>query len=305
MRIVDIHADDYCISPHPSEDILNCIRTGKLDSISVLTNMSCYEVYAEKFCNEQHLWPKQPKLSIHLNFMEGHCLADPGKVPHLVDEHGYFHISWGTLFLWNYSPKKFMIIKKELKEEIKAQTERFIEYFGDDKPLRFDGHQHTQMLPICYWALLEVIVEQHYPTEYIRITKEPIIPYLQSFSLWKTYKPVNWIKNILLNFYALGMERTMRQNKPAWQKDNIPIILWGVLMSGRMNEERINKLFPAMLAKAEKKERVLEVLFHPGTVLQEELQEEFSNTGANEFHISEGRQIEYKTVMSLHIEDFV
>lgn len=75
----------------------------------------------------------------------------------------------------------------------------------------------------------------------------------------------------------------MRQNKPAWQKDNIPIILWGVLMSGRMNEERINKLFPAMLAKAEKKERVLEVLFHPGTVLQEELQEEFSNTGAMNF----------------------
>ena len=72
-----------------------------------------------------------------------------------------------------------------------------------------------------------------------------------------------------------------------------------------MNEERINKLFPAMLAKAEKKERVLEVLFHPGTVLQDELQEEFSNTGANEFHISEGRQIEYRTVMSLHIEDFV
>lgn len=100
MRIVDIHADDYCISPHSSEDILNCIRTGKLDSISVLTNMSCYEVYAEKFCNEQHLWPKQPKLSIHLNFMEGHCLADPGKVPHLVDEHGYFHISWGTLFFF-------------------------------------------------------------------------------------------------------------------------------------------------------------------------------------------------------------
>lgn len=78
-----------------------------------------------------------------------------------------------------------MIIKKELKEEIKAQTERFIEYFGDDKPLRFDGHQHTQMLPICYWALLEVIVEQHYPTEYIRITKEPIIPYLQSFPYGK------------------------------------------------------------------------------------------------------------------------
>lgn len=305
MNLVDIHADDYCISPHSSEDILECLRAGKLDSISVLTNMSCYEDYADKFRSEKHLWPKIPKLSVHLNFMEGHCLAEQKKVSHLVNESGYFNISWGTLFLWNYSPKKFMIIKNELKEEIKAQTEKFIEYFGDNKPLRFDGHQHTQMLPVCYWALLEVIVEQHYPTEYIRITKEPILPYLLPISLWPTYKPVNWIKNILLNFYALGMERTIRQNKPSWQNDNVPMFLWGVLLSGCMDEKRIIRLFPAMLAKAEKDERVLEVLFHPGTVLQEELKEEFSNIGANEFHISHGRQVEYKAIMSLHIEELV
>lgn len=83
------------------------------------------------------------------------------------------------------------------------------------------------MIPICYWALLEVIVEQHYKTEYIRITKEPIIPYLINISLWKTYKPVNWIKNLLLNFYALGMEKTIEENKPSWQEDNMPMYLWG------------------------------------------------------------------------------
>lgn len=303
MSIVDIHADDYCISPHSSEDILDCLRAGKLDSISVLTNMSCYGAYAEKLLQEKALWPKQPKLSVHLNFMEGHCLAEPEKVPHLVDGNGYFHISWGTLFLWNYSPKKFMMIKKELKEEIKAQTERFIEYFGKDRPLRFDGHQHTQMLPICYWALLEVLVEQHYPTEYIRITREPILPYLRSFSLWKTYRPVNWIKNILLNFYAPGMERTIRQNKPSWQGVNASMYLWGVVMSGRMDAERVRRLLPAMRACAGKKGRVLEILFHPGTVLKEELHEEFSNDGANEFHISEGRQLEYQAVMSLCPEE--
>ena len=303
MRIVDIHADDYGISPHSSEDILKCLHAGKLDSISVLTNMPCYGVYAEKFQNNKKSWPKQPRLSVHLNFMEGHCLAAPEKVSHLIDKKGYFNISWGTLFLWNYSPKKFMMIKKELKEEIKAQTERFIEYFGTDKPLRFDGHQHTQMLPICYWALLEVIVEQHYPTEYIRVTREPVLPYLKAVSLWKSYSPVNWIKNILLNFYAPGMERTLRQNRPSWQKDNNPMYLWGVLMSGYMDEERVQKLFAAMLIQARKKERTLEILFHPGTVLREELHEEFSNAGANEFHVSEGRQIEYKAVMSLHTEE--
>ena len=87
-----------------------------------------------------------------------------------------------------------------MKAEIKAQTDRFLEQFGKEQPLRFDGHQHTQMLPLCYWALLEVIVEQRYRTEYIRITKEPIMPYLKKVSLWKSYCSVNWIKNLLLNF---------------------------------------------------------------------------------------------------------
>lgn len=303
MSILDIHADDYCISAHASEDILACLWAGKLDSISVLMNMSCFEAYAEKFRKEKALWPKQPKLSVHLNFMEGHCLADPRKVPHLVDSNGYFAISWGTLFLWNYSPKKFMVIKKELKEEIKAQTERFREFFGKDCVLRFDGHQHTQMLPICYWALLEVIVEQRYPTEYIRITKEPVLAYLKAGSLWKTYSPVNWIKNMLLNWYAPGMERTIQKNKPSWQKDNPPMYLWGVVMSGRMDERRVASLFPAMEAEAVKKGRILEILFHPGTVLEEEMSEEFCNEGANQFHLSEGRQLDFKTVMSLRTEE--
>lgn len=48
MPQIEIHADDYAISPHSSEDILDCLRAGKLDGISVLTNMSCFEEYAEK-----------------------------------------------------------------------------------------------------------------------------------------------------------------------------------------------------------------------------------------------------------------
>ncbi len=299
MDRIEIHADDYGISPHSSEDILNCIRAGRLDSISVLTNMSCYEKYAGIYQKEKHSWPRQPLLSVHLNFMEGHCAADPKEVPHLVDEKGYFNISWGTLFIWNYSPKKFMVIKKELKAEIKAQTERFLDFFGRELPLRFDGHQHTQMLPIVYWALLEVIVERQYRTEYIRVTREPIRPYLASLKLWTSYRPVNWVKNVLLNFYAPGMERAIEKNRPACQKKNMPMYLWGVVMSGHMDRERVGILFPAMERQAGKKGRHLEILFHPGTVLEEELTEEFCNHGANEFHISPGRNVEYDTVMKL------
>lgn len=295
----EIHADDYGISPHSSEDILSCLREGKLDSLSVLTNMSCYEKYAGIYQQEKDSWPRQPALSVHLNFMEGHCLADPAEVPHLVDKEGFFNISWGTLLIWNYSPKKFLMIKKELKKEITAQTERFLQFFGGQKPLRFDGHQHTQMIPLVYWALLEVIVERHYQTEYIRVTREPVLPYLKATVLWPTLRPVNWIKNLLLNMLAGGMERTLKKNRPSWQQENVPMYLWGVVMSGRMDAGRVNRLLPAMEARAEKKGRHLEILFHPGRVLPEELTEEFCNKGANGFHISTDRHVEYEAVMTM------
>lgn len=303
MSQIEIHADDYAISPHSSENILECLRAGKLDGISVLTNMSCFDEYAGKLKAEWNSLPRKPRLTVHLNFMEGHCAAPPEEVPHLVDRNGYFNISWGTLFVWNYSPKKFMMIKKELKAEIAAQTERFREAFGVRMPLRFDGHQHTQMIPLVYWALLEVIVERHYPTEYIRVTKEPILPYLSAFGLWTSYRPVNWVKNLILNFLALGMEKTVRRNHPSWQEENPPMFLWGVVMSGRMDEKRVKTLLAAMKERAEKRGRVLEILFHPGTVLAKELGEEFSNHGANEFHVSGGRHVEYEALMSLTEED--
>ena len=53
MCRLDIHADDYALSPNTSEDILQCLRAGKLNSISVLTNMACYKAYAEKFRREK------------------------------------------------------------------------------------------------------------------------------------------------------------------------------------------------------------------------------------------------------------
>ena len=54
MHKIDIHADDYCLSPHTSENILDCIRAEKLDSISVITNMSCFERYARKLKDERY-----------------------------------------------------------------------------------------------------------------------------------------------------------------------------------------------------------------------------------------------------------
>ena len=108
---------------------------------------------------------------------------------------------------------------------------------------------------------------------------------------------------MILNVLAPGMEKTVVRNHPSWQKENSPMFLWGVVMSGRMDEARVKRLLPSMKERAAKKGRNLEILFHPGTVLREELGEEFCNHGANGFHVSEGRHVEQEAVMSLTEED--
>lgn len=68
--------------------------------------------------------------------------------------------------------------------------------------------------------------------------------------------------------------------------------LWGLIMSGHMDEERIRQLLPNMEKKAEHNGRMLEILFHPGQVLREEISDEFSQEDAIVFHVSPDRSVE-------------
>ena len=52
---------------------------------------------------------------------------------------------------------------------------------------------------------------------------------------------------------------------------------------------------------AKRKELQLEVLFHPGIALKEEIGKEFNHPEANEFYLSSNRQVEYEAMMGLNI----
>ena len=49
MSKPDIHADDYALTLNTSKDMLECMRAGRLDSISIVPNMSCFEACMELF----------------------------------------------------------------------------------------------------------------------------------------------------------------------------------------------------------------------------------------------------------------
>ena len=289
---IDIHADDYALSPHSDEDILKLCRLGKLDSLSIMPNMACCDNALAALKNEAPGFPVEMKFSIHLNFMEGKCCAEPSRLPHLVDADGYFTSSWGKLLLWNYNPFLRRTIQKELAAEIIAQTERLVQsgVFGT-APLRFDSHQHTHAIPLVLNALCTAIAERGWKVAYIRNTEDPLHLYLGKLRLYPTYSPLNAMKCCILNWYAGRVKRALK-------KLCLPAnLLCGVFFSSQMDGKRLAAVLPAFKRAAQRKGRTLEILFHPGTALPEELGREFTKRGFNEFHLGHGRSIEYNTVL--------
>lgn len=294
---IDIHADDYGLTPNTSNTILAGIEAGKLNSISIMPNM-------ENFSEGVLDWKKKItkddciQISVHLNFMEGFCLSPKELLPHLVDEKGLFSISWGSLVKFNFNPFIRTRVKEELKKEIKAQIQRVAIAYDIDlySNICIDSHQHTHMIPLVLEAIVETIEEEKWKVSYIRITKEIVWPYFKAFVLWEKHELINIVKVIILNSFAI------------WDKglfDRLeakPMILSGVFFSGKMSYERVHSILPLLKKVAQKKGYNLEILFHPGTALLSEMGEEFNHQEANKFYLSEGRQIEYDAMMQLNLE---
>lgn len=179
---IDIHADDFGESVHASRDILECLKDGKLNSISVLANMSCFEECVRLYREAQEEFPWQPAISVHVNLMEGSCLSDPKDLPDLVDEKGHFQISWEKLFFVSYLPSRNRF-KKQLKKEIELQIKAVTGVFSELnlQELRIDSHQHTHMIPVVAEALFEVLEEQGWKASYIRDAKEPFLYFAKDF----------------------------------------------------------------------------------------------------------------------------
>ena len=136
----DFHADDFAVSSSSSLDIVHLAEKGVLDSISIIPNMSAFSSCVAAGDSLGSL-----KKSVHLNFMEGKSCLDRAEIPDLVDEDGFFKVSWGSLLSANFNPAKRPKLKKQLTAEIIAQVEKCIAAgLADPMALRLDSHQHTQ-----------------------------------------------------------------------------------------------------------------------------------------------------------------
>ena len=304
MLRTDIHADDYALTVNTSRDMLSCMAEGQLDSISVTPNMTCFQECMEELYQAIPTFSFLPKMSVHLNLVEGRSLAGTEHVPLLVREgSNLIGLSWGGLFILSYLPWKRRTAKEQLKREIKVQIETAqaaIDHAMDiakkqgipceQNKIRIDSHQHTHMIPVIWEALIEVIREECYEIEYIRNSKEMLGVFLSETSLWKTYRPINYVKNVLLYLYSYKVDRYAQSHHLD------PMYLWGLIMSGHMDYDRVVRLYPKIVAQAERANRALEIVFHPGQMLSEELSEEIDDKAAKHFYLREDRHVEMKAV---------
>lgn len=289
--MVDIHADDYALTVNTSKEMLELMKDGIFDSISIIPNSSCHDECIDILCENIPTLPYLPKMSVHLNLVEGISLSD--------NDGSLIDTTWKSLFFASYIPVFGTRIRKRIRSEINCQIRKCMDSIDkcisaaraadipcDQKKIRIDSHQHTHMIPIVRRALFECIAENGYETEYIRNSKEPLWPFLSMLSLVGSYRVVNMIKNRLLYAFSGRIDRN------AARAGHRPMFLWGLVMSGRMDEDRITKLYPCVTAYAKKHGRDIEILFHPGKMGTYEICPEIPQNAADEFYLSVNRDAE-------------
>lgn len=289
--MTEIHADDYALTVKTSKDILELMKEGILDGISIVPNMSCYKECMDLLLSAVPDLPFLPVMSVHLDLVEGLRLSE--------NDGSVTGSTWKSLFLSSLNVFNRRAEKEKLKKEIDAQIKRGWDSIclciqtakenGIDcaqQKLRIDSHQHTHMIPIVWSALTQCLRENGYETEYIRNSKEPLQPFIRARFLWKSYSLINIVKNRILYLFSSAPDRYCKK------EGKKPMYLWGLIMSGKMDAKRVKKLYRAMVNYAQKDGRDLEILFHPGRMGEHEVNSQIPIRSAESFYLSTNRDME-------------
>ncbi|MCR5409524.1 MAG: ChbG/HpnK family deacetylase [Lachnospiraceae bacterium] len=268
--ILEYHADDYGISLEQCERILDCHREGRLNGFSIMPNSDILEEAMALAA------PYEDRIAytIHLNLRDGRSNAPKEKIPHLTDSSGRYDISFGRLVIGSYLPGLRKTLRKELATEFSAQIKRLAPYFKDGR-LRFDGHGHYHMVPVVFDALADVIREEDLDVSFIRVPRENVGLYLRHRKEIRDFKAINFVKVAILNTFS---KRNIRKYPGIFGKAK-PFDFMGVMLSGHMSYENVMPVYDEAIELAQKAGHDLEILFHPGSVLEEEALNKLNSEG--------------------------
>ena len=279
--MIEFHADDYGLFAGQSRRILNCHTNGVLNGISIFANgdalQECLDLVRPAVDGIS--------VSVHLNFLQGKSLCSREKTGLLTDEKGIFSISFAHLLAVSFLPARSRY-KKHLKNEIRAQIFALLPFLKETgKRLRIDGHAHWHMIPVVFDALMEVVEEEALDVAYIRIPDEPLSVIAKNLLRILPFHPINIVKTLLLKLMASRNCRKYHSRLSAMDQS----VFTGVLLSGCFSREKAEALLPDLLDYAAKKHCNIELLAHPGAVLEAEDLKKVTNPQDVHFFTEQGR----------------
>lgn len=285
MNTVYFHADDYGITSSQTNAILECHTNGILNSVSIMPNTD-FLAESRKLLEDTSI-----RKVVHLNFIEGHSVASKEAVSLLTDEEGMLACSFG------YFLKKSMLTgqaRQQLKSQIKCEIlAQIIAVCGEEKTICIDSHQHLHMVPIVLESLIEVIREHHYQLEELRIPVDPIFPLFSTPSLWKRVRLIDCIKWAVLKICVLldhNLLKKLSFHAPCF---------FGIFFTCRMESDIVDTLLPKYQQYAAKKNRKLELMFHPGGIYSQDELLDSSQKDLVDFYQSPYRNKEAQTLKNL------
>lgn len=293
-KVLYFHADDYGITPRQSEKILACYTEGMLNSISVIANGTKLKESLQ-LLNEKDATSKIRRV-LHLNFVEGKPIASAEKVSMLVDETGLFACSFIKLLKWNYFLRGEQ--KKQLKEQLKLEIELQFEKVMNDSDFGItavDSHQHYHMIPIVMESLLEVVAEKKIDIKEIRIPVDPLLPLIQTPSMWTRVPIINWVKWMILWIHSAKCRKMLKQ-----RKIQIPVF-FGIFFTCEMTEKVVQRFLSKYTLYAKKKGRDLELMFHPGDLDSVNDLLDSRSEELKEFYLSENRKLEAQCLKKIKL----
>ncbi len=304
---IELHADDYGESVHTSEDILELMKAGCLDGISILANMHCFDETSQMLLDAVPELPYVPYLSVHIDVVEGRSLISETAGDVLP-------WNWKKLFMVSYHipvrdnggcHMRYNEVQTRITGEIRGQISRGwdlisrIYALADEHGipckshgLRLDSHQHAHLIPVVWDALMQVVTEDSLTIEYVRTAHESFGVFFKH--LGQAWNPIGFIKNRILAVHAPKVEKYILSKglKPAY--------MWGLLMSGHMDMDRIEVIMPDMIRKCVRRGYDLEINIHPGRMITSEMDDEIPRESAQSFYLSDNRCMEAQTVRAFH-----
>lgn len=282
--ILQINADDLGASKSINKNILQGVRAGALNKVSILVNGNAFEEACQivKMESLDH--------TLHLNFCEGKPVSDALDVPLLIGKNGKFKHSYFSFWIYALMSKTF---RKQIRIEADAQICKYKQAFPEMKLFSLDSHQYYHMIPIVMRIILSLHKEHNY-IQSLRMVREPFL-FLGSdikYSLKNLFSS-NSIKWTLLRVFTF-----INKNRVQKSGINSNSYFCGVLYSGNMTYQLYN-YFLSFLSGKSGPEQYAEILYHPGASSSDESKYWLDEPGVASFYSSKDRLTELNALIQI------